>query len=167
MLIRYALLLVLLFPAVGFSQSSIQNEDDLLVAIVALKPDERTAAESLLEERNDLVTSALWDRLVEGAIASSRSGNLPKALFILDVARVAAEQLNDRRLIASTIYCAGKLHSGEGAYVEKQRFIWKMYMVLRWVSTTRTGSRVAVRTKKQIISRNRRLFTFYCGAEEL
>ncbi len=116
-LIRYAVVFVILInnSGTGFSQSVIQNEDDLVSTIAAVKLHGKPVA-ALLEEHKDLVTDKLWNKLIEAAITSSNNREFSRALFLLDAAKEVAEQLEDQKLVASVWYYIGKIHSDNGDY---------------------------------------------------
>jgi CHAT domain-containing protein/Tfp pilus assembly protein PilF len=112
------LLFILLFPFNCFSQSSnnsqILNTDDLFSSI--LKTEGQDAALGILKEHKNFITPQLWLRLIGESIKVSNSGNLSRALFVLEIAKGAAEQLEDKMPLGHTYYRIGYAHFTQGDY---------------------------------------------------
>lgn len=116
MLVRY-LLVIFVFPITLFAQtaslSQIRNEDDMLSALISLPTEKGATASSLFLDHRDLVSRSLFDKLVsKGDRTSEFDAN--KSFRIYEIAREAAEQLRDRKLIAYSFYKIGLLHFRRG-----------------------------------------------------
>lgn len=85
----------------------------MLSALVSLPTEKGTTASSLFLDHRDLVSRSLFDKLVSQADRMSES-DANKSLHIYEIAREAAEQLRDRKLIAYSFYKIGLLHFRRG-----------------------------------------------------
>lgn len=115
MAIKYLLRLILFFPICCFAQvapTQIETENDL-VSVLLSSPTERAATSVLLRDHSDLVTRKLFDKLVSKADALSGRDSL-KSLLIYEMAREAAEQIRDKKLVAFTFFKSGVLYFQQG-----------------------------------------------------
>jgi CHAT domain-containing protein len=108
------LLLLLLFPAVSQSQSagthSIASEADLLSTLLSLKSGDQQAALGLLTEHRELVTPHLIDSLLQTIRVSFAFHDSARSLFVCDVAKTAALQLQDKTLLGRVIYRRARIN---------------------------------------------------------
>src|SRR5260370_15130042 len=115
MCFKRVILLVCLVPTIALSEqnsgsSRIQNENELVFALLNVSPTDQSTADSLLRDHNNLITEGLWQRLTETAVLVDPAR--ASALFV-DASRVANE-LHDRRLIATTYYKMGRYEFAHG-----------------------------------------------------
>lgn len=112
MLLRSVSLLLFLFPVASFPQStntlSVGKEDDLLSTLLSMKTEDQSKASALLKARKHLITRKLCDELIQAATMSSALGNSARSLFLIRIAKEAAEQLEDRKLLAFVFYKLGR-----------------------------------------------------------
>src|SRR5262245_14098224 len=104
-----AFIVVLVFSPVLCAQSlpdsqPLAREEDLMSAILSLKTGDERAASAILKAHKNLVTKRLFDALLTRATMSSATGDSPKSLFLCLIAKAAAEQLEDKRLLALALY---------------------------------------------------------------
>src|SRR5215471_8499508 len=104
MLVRCISLLLLLFSVASLPQSintvPVGKEDDLLPALLSVKTGDQSTASALLKDHKHLVTRHLCDALLQAANMSSWLGNSARSLFLYEIAKEAAERLEDKRLLA-------------------------------------------------------------------
>src|SRR5260370_24659058 len=115
MCFKRVILLVCLVPTIALSQqnsgsSRIQNENELVFALLNVSPTDQPTADSLLRDHKNLITEDLWQRLTETAVLVDPAR--ASALFA-DASRVA-DVLPDRRLIATTFYKIGRYQFSHG-----------------------------------------------------
>jgi len=115
MCFKRVILLVCLVPTIALSQqnsgsSRIQNENELVFALLNVSPTDQPTADSLLRDHKNLITEDLWQRLTETAVLVDPAR--ASALFA-DASRVA-DVLRDRRLIATTFYKIGRYQFSHG-----------------------------------------------------
>ena len=89
------------------------TEDSLLAALLKVAPGQQATAGALLKRNQQLVSTRLWTRLTDQA-AWAYHTNPDRSLAIYDFAIAVAEQLNDKRLLATTHYKIGLTNSGLG-----------------------------------------------------
>jgi len=114
------LLSLILLPISAFPQATgttpISTTDDLFSELLSVKTEEQPKTEALLKDHKNLITPYLWIKLISEAARLSSVANAARALFVLDIARNAAEQLNNKRLLAHTFYRIGATHLAENDY---------------------------------------------------
>ena len=114
MLVRCVSLLLFLFPVVSFTQSihtvPIGKEDDLLPALLSVRTGDQSTVLALLKDHKRHVTRRLCDALVQAASMSSNLGDSARSLFLYQVAKEAAKQLEDKKLLAFIYYKTGRAH---------------------------------------------------------
>jgi len=102
------LALLLLFPAFSQSQStathSIATESELLSTLLSLKPSDQEAALALLTNHRQLVTPHLGDSLLQAIRLSTAFHNSARSMFLFELAKAAAVQLQDKALLGRVIY---------------------------------------------------------------
>jgi CHAT domain-containing protein len=129
---KFPSLLLLLFSVNCFGQSTIgptpKSEDDLVRELLSVTTGDETAAQALLKEHKNLVTRRVCDSLLQAASLASAVGNQSRSLFICEVARQAASQLDDKKLLGFVLYRIGRVHFQEDAintaiqeYLESKR----------------------------------------------
>ena len=110
--------LLIIFSITVFSQTKkiyqINNEDDLTTALVGLKTDELSTAIAILKDNPIIVTRALFFKLIPRADLLSNSADTSQSLFIYEIAREAAKQTGDGRLVAYAFYKIGLLNFRRG-----------------------------------------------------
>src|SRR5260370_28738159 len=115
MFFKRVILLICLVPTIALSQqnsgsSRIQNENELVFALLNASATNQSTADSLLRDHKNLITEDLWQRLTDTAVLVDPAR--ATALFA-DAARVA-DELRDRRLIATTFYKIGRYQFSHG-----------------------------------------------------
>ncbi len=114
MLLRCVSLLLFLFPIASFPQSintiPAGKEDDLLPALLSVKTGDQSAASALLKDHKHLITRHLCDALLQAANMSSGLGDSARTLFLYEIAKEAAKQLGDKKLLAFIFYKIGRAH---------------------------------------------------------
>jgi CHAT domain-containing protein len=103
------------FPQ-AISNAPISTADNLFSGLLSVKTEEQPRAEALLKDHKNLITPYLWIKLISEAARLSSVANATRSLFVLDIARSAAEQLNNKRLLAHTLYRIGATHLAENDY---------------------------------------------------
>ena len=116
MLINISFVSILLFQTTALAQSphssQIQNEDDLVSALVSRSTDWRSTSDAL-RDHSALVTKSLFDKLIsQGNQLSSKEPS--KAVLIYETARAAAEKIGDKKLVAYSFYKSGSLYFQQG-----------------------------------------------------
>jgi CHAT domain-containing protein len=115
MAIRDLIFLILFFPICVFAQATstqINTENDLVTVLLS-SPTERAAASTILRDHSNLVTKALFDKLI--AEADDLSGrDSSKSLLVYEMARETAEQIRDKKLVAYSFYKSGTLYFQRG-----------------------------------------------------
>src|SRR5216683_1576666 len=111
MLLRSALMLCLVTANVTAQATSsrIENQDQLVEALLKVSDSDPSAASMLLNSHKNLVTAQLWQRLID-----LTKDNPAKASAIYDLALQVCNELHDKRLIASTYYKIGWYQFGQG-----------------------------------------------------
>lgn len=116
MLMRNLVCLLILYPLAAFSQAvpspRIQTEGDLVAALVA-RPATGEVISIVLRDHSKLVTKTLFDQLMSQANQLS-SQDPSKAVHIYEIARVAAEQMGDKNLVAYSLYETGLFNFRRG-----------------------------------------------------
>ena len=111
------LCVALLTPSSAMPQQSnapqIQTEDSLLAAMLKVAPGQQAMVSALLRRNQQLVSTRLWTRLIDQAAWAYRTSP-ERSLAIYGYAVAVAEQLNDKRLLATTHYKIGLTNSGLG-----------------------------------------------------
>lgn len=112
---RYiSLLFLTLSPVSAFPQSTgtapILTAESLFSELLSVKTEEQPKAIGLLKLHKNFVTPYLWMRLLNESVRLSNAGNVAKSLFVLEVAKEAAEQLDNKKLLAQTLYRLGVAH---------------------------------------------------------
>ena len=106
-----SLLFVTLLPVSAFPQatgsSPILTADKLVSEILSVKTEERLKAAELLKANKKIITPYLWMRLITESSRLSDIGDVARSLFVLEVAKGAAEQLDNKKLLAHTFYRIG------------------------------------------------------------
>ncbi len=109
-----SLLFLTLSPWSAFPQSTgtapILTTDNLFSELLSVKTEEQPKAIGLLRLHKNLVTPYLWIRLINESFWLSRAGNVVRSLFVLEVAKEAAEQIDNKKLLAQTFYWLGVAH---------------------------------------------------------
>jgi len=105
-------LLLIILPQTALAQ--IQSQADLLEALTTNSSSGPGYEVELLKNNERYVTADLWRKLIEQASRDYYYGNPNKAFEIYSVAAAVANQLNNKRLLATTYYYAGRAHSGMG-----------------------------------------------------
>jgi CHAT domain-containing protein/Tfp pilus assembly protein PilF len=107
---------MLLVPIAAFPQVArtpqIQTERDL-VAVLVSGPITGPATSAVLRDHGNLVTKTLFDQLMAQAYLLS-SQDPRKAELIYEMARVVAEQMGNKKLVAFSFYETGRLHFERG-----------------------------------------------------
>jgi CHAT domain-containing protein len=107
-----------LTPGGATSQQSdppqVQTEDSLFSVLLKVAPDQKAAAGALLARNQPLVTVRLWQRLIDHAALAYHQSSPERSLAVYAIAGTVAEQLNDKRLLATTHYKLGLTQSGLG-----------------------------------------------------
>ncbi len=107
-------LLLTLLPVSAFPQATgtapISNADNLFSELLSIKTEEHPKALELIKDHKNLITPQLWIRLINESTRLSDGGNTARSLFVLELAKDAAEQLDDRKLLAQTFYRIGISH---------------------------------------------------------
>lgn len=107
-------LLVVLFHIPALSQSTnappVDNENALLSALLSAKTADESTALALLRDNKKLVTRHLYDELIRAATMSSALGNPARSLLLCEIAKEAATQLDDKKLLAFVFYKIGRFH---------------------------------------------------------
>src|ERR1044071_2088922 len=110
----FVLIILLLFPVVSQSQSagthSIASEADLLSTLLSLKSGDQQAALALLSEHRELVTPHLVDSMLQAIRISFAFHDSARSLFVCDVAKTAALQLQDKTLLGRVIYRRARIN---------------------------------------------------------
>lgn len=105
---------LLLSPAVSYSQStstvSVASQAELLASLLSLKTGDETAALALLRDHKELVSPRLCDSLLQAVTMSSALGNLARSMFLCEVAKATAIQLQDKTLLGRVLYKIGRTH---------------------------------------------------------
>ena len=109
------LLSITAFPQ-ATGNAPISTTDNLFSELLSVKTEEQPRVETLLTDHKNLITPYLWIKLISEAVRLSSVANAARALFVLDLARSAAEQLNNKRLLAHTFYRIGAVHLAENDY---------------------------------------------------
>lgn len=111
------LCVALLTPSGATPQQSgatqFQTEDSLFSALIEPASDQ-TATSYLLTHNQSLVTARLWQRLIDHAALAYYQASPERSLALYATAVAVAEQLNDKRLLATTHYKIGLTNSGLG-----------------------------------------------------
>src|ERR1700730_13655806 len=132
MLIRCFACLLLLLPITAFSQASlapqIRNEDEL-VHVLLSQPIEAGTPSTIFQDHKALVTESLFDRLMSQGDAVSKQDS-SKALLIYDVAREAAQQIGDQKLLAYSFYKTALLHFRRGNITQAKQNYLKSKQIL-------------------------------------
>src|SRR5713226_9254491 len=105
-------LLLVLSPVNCFAQSSPDTPKTLSTSELCsrvLQTEDRTTASALLRQNKSSITRFLWMRLITEAVKNSNAGKNAKASFVLVLAKVAAEQREDKELLGHTYYRMGYL----------------------------------------------------------
>src|SRR5258708_35238436 len=88
---------LLLLSAMSLGQvgarSPIRTEDELLSALLWLKPDDQLTAQALLLDHASLMSKRLCDSLTQAAFLSLEIGNSPRATFRCGIGEPAAARL--------------------------------------------------------------------------
>lgn len=115
MTIRLLFLSIVLLQTSAFSQTpSPFSETDLIAAIMKMDQSHQSEVEVLLNEHSHLVTTSLWNKLVDRAAFAYYGAGPERALWLYDVAIKVAECINDQKLLATTWYKIGRNYSGMG-----------------------------------------------------
>jgi CHAT domain-containing protein/tetratricopeptide (TPR) repeat protein len=125
-------LFLLLFSVNCFGQSTTAptptSEDDLVRGLLSVRTGDERAAQALLKDHKNVVTRRVCDSLLQAASLASSVGNQSRSLFICEVAREAASQLDDKKLLAFVIYRIARVHFQDDAintaiqeYLESKR----------------------------------------------
>jgi CHAT domain-containing protein/uncharacterized protein HemY len=85
---------------------------ELLSAL--LKADDPATAVALLRQNKASITRNFWMVLITEAVKSSNDGNNARTLFVLQLAKEAAELLGDKKLAGYTDYRTGYVHFALG-----------------------------------------------------
>ena len=91
--------------------SSLPNEEAVLEALLSLKKDELATGLAVLKNHRQLITPRLWEQLL------SRANSVvdpARSILTFQLAKEAARQLDDQRLLASTCYKAARFYFGQG-----------------------------------------------------
>lgn len=115
-MLKYFFCLILLFQTTALAQSphssQIQNEDDLVSALVSRSTEWKSTSDAL-RDHSALVTKSLFDKLIsQGNQLSSKEPS--KAVLIYETARAAAEKIGDNKLVAYSFYKSGSLYFQQG-----------------------------------------------------
>ncbi len=114
MFVKCVTLLLLLFPVVSLPQSintvPVGKEDVLLPALLSVKTGDQSTASALLKDHKHLITRRLCDALLQAATMSSGPGDTARPLFLYGIAKEAAKQLEDKKLLALIFYKTGRAH---------------------------------------------------------
>ena len=109
--------MILLLPLTVFPQSSmtpqIKNEDGLISVLLSVRADQ-TSTGRILKDHPSLVTTHLWKKLTDRAAWATYDQSPERAVLIYEVAKEVALQLNDDRLVATTLYHLGRTYAGIG-----------------------------------------------------
>lgn len=104
--------LALSSPLAAFAQSGstlpVENENQLISALASLQTGERAAASAQLKEHKNLVTTYLWTQLIFEATKASSSDDSTRPLFLCGVAKEAAGEIGEKKLVARALYVAGQ-----------------------------------------------------------
>jgi CHAT domain-containing protein len=105
------LLLALLQPVVCISQSTtlVRHDDELVSELLSVKTGDQLAASSLLSNHRNLITRRICDSLLQAATTCSALGNSARSLFLCEIAKEAAKQLDDKKLLAFVFYKTGRM----------------------------------------------------------
>jgi CHAT domain-containing protein/Tfp pilus assembly protein PilF len=102
---------------------SLASEDVLAAALVAARTEEERKA--LLVAENELVTVELQKALIKQGQRLSNQGSYGQALSIYQLALQIAEQLGDKRGIATTLRNIGIVHRSQGNYTQALEYYQK------------------------------------------
>src|SRR5215213_600382 len=109
-----SLLLLTLSPMSAYPQSTgpepISTADKLVSELLSVKTGEQPKATGLLRDHKKLITPYLWLRLINESARVPDAGSPSRSLFVLELAREAAEQLDNKRLLAHTFHRIGFAH---------------------------------------------------------
>jgi tetratricopeptide (TPR) repeat protein len=104
----------------AFTQSTdtapISTADNLFPELLAVKTEEQAKATELIKGHKNLITSPLWIRLIREAVRLADAGNAARSLFVLGLAKDAAELLDNKKLLAHTYYRIGIVHFARNEY---------------------------------------------------
>jgi CHAT domain-containing protein/Tfp pilus assembly protein PilF len=100
------------FPSISQSQKNSQaiGEDNLLSALLSVETGDHSRALALLEDHKELITSRICERLLLAAGVSSGVDNSARPLFLYEIAKGAAKQLEDKKLLAFIYYKTGRYY---------------------------------------------------------
>ena len=109
-----SLLFLTLLPVIAFAQSTDNapnfTTDDLFSELLSVKTEEQPKAIGLLRFHKEFVTPYLCMRLLSESARLLGASNVARSLFVLEVAKEAAEQLDNKKLLAHTFYRMGVAH---------------------------------------------------------
>jgi CHAT domain-containing protein/Tfp pilus assembly protein PilF len=108
------LILILLLPVASHAQStsplSIATEAELLSALLSVKTGDDSAALALLRGHKELVTPSLCDSVLQAVTMASALGNSARSMFLCEVAKATAIQLEDKKLLGRVLYKIGRTY---------------------------------------------------------
>jgi tetratricopeptide (TPR) repeat protein len=88
----------------------------LFTELLSVKNEEQVKATELIKVHKQLLTPYLWFKLIKEAVRLSDVGNAARSLFVLGLAKDAAEQLDNKKLLAHTFYRIGIVHFARNEY---------------------------------------------------
>jgi CHAT domain-containing protein len=107
-------LIILLLSIPSSSQSTstlpIATEGDLRSALLSVKTGDELTALSLLRGNKELVTARLCDSLLQAVTMSSALRDSARSMFLCNVAKATATQLQDKKVLARVLYKVGRIH---------------------------------------------------------
>src|SRR5262249_28088293 len=92
------------------------SEEEMAEALV--KADSKAGRAGVLAEEKKLLTVELGQALLTHGHQLSRQGSYSRAVEIYELAMDLAEQLGDKKLMASTLRGFGNIHQSRGNYTE-------------------------------------------------
>jgi CHAT domain-containing protein/uncharacterized protein HemY len=97
------------------AQSPLRTEgEDALIGALLKAGKEGQPVDNLLDERRDLITPRLWEKLAKHALSAYYNDGPDQSLALYGIVLNIAERLKDKRLIAITHYRVGRTFSGLG-----------------------------------------------------
>lgn len=107
-------LLLTLLPVRAFPQSTgtapISTTDSLFSELLSVKTEDQPKAIELIKVHKKLISPYLWIKLISESAKPSDAGDAARPLFVLALAKEAAEQLDNNKFLAYTFYRIGAAH---------------------------------------------------------